>query len=165
MQTKKLTTLALYATLSLAVYAAESTLPPLAPIQGLKLGLANIITLILLLRYTPKDAALVLIVRILLSALFFGHALGLLYSLAGGSLSLLVMCLTNRILQKKLPLLTGAMGGLAHNVGQLLTAWAVTSTPGVFSYLPFLLPAGIFTGIFTGLCAWLTDKYLPRRAV
>ena len=106
MQTKKLTTLALYATLSLAIYAAESALPPLAPIPGFKLGLANVITLILLLRYTLRDAALVLVVRILLSALLFGQALSLLYSLAGGISSLLVMGLINTILHKKYPQLT-----------------------------------------------------------
>ena len=163
MQTKKLTALALYATLSLAIYAAENALPPLAPIPGFKLGLANIVTLILLLRYTPKDAAMVLAVRILLSALLFGQALSLLYSLTGGLCSLLVMLLVNRILAKKRAPLTGAMGGLAHNMGQILIAYVITATPGVLAYLPFLLPAGILTGLFTGLCALMADKYLPRR--
>lgn len=165
MQTKKLTTLALYATLSLAIYAAESALPPLIPIPGFKLGLANITTLILLQRYTSKDAALVLTVRILLSALLFGQALSLLYSMAGGFLSLLIMCPVNRLLQKKHLMLTGAMGGLAHNAGQLLLAFAITATPGVLAYLPFLLPGGILTGLFTGLCARLADRYLPQPHV
>lgn len=162
MQTRKLTVLALYATLSLAVYAVESALPPLAPIPGFKLGLANFITLVILLRFTPRDAGTVLVVRILLSALLFGQALSLLYSLCGGLCSLGVMCLVNRVLHKKLAFLTGAMGGLAHNTGQILIACIVTSTPGVLAYLPFLLPAGILTGLFTGLCAMLSDKYLPR---
>ena len=161
MSTKKITALALYATLSLAIYAAESALPPLAPIPGFKLGLANIITLILLRRYTFKDAALVLTVRILLSAMLFGQLLSLLYSLAGGFVSLLVMGQVSRLLQRKLPPLAGAMGGLAHNAGQLLIAFLVTASPGVLAYLPLLLPAGIVTGLFTGLCAWLADRYLP----
>lgn len=165
MNTKKLTVLGLYSTLSLAIYAAESALPPLAPIPGFKLGLANIITIILLRRYSFRDAGLVLAVRILLSAMLFGQALSLFYSLAGGLCSLLVMYLVNRLLHKKLPPLTGAMGGLAHNAGQLLVAFLVTSTPGVLSYLPLLMPAGIFTGLFTGLCAWLTDRYLLRKAL
>ena len=163
MQTKKLTTLALYATLSLAIYAAESALPPLAPIPGFKLGLANVITLILLLRYTLRDAALVLVVRILLSSLLFGQALSLLYSLAGGISSLLVMGLINTILHKKYPQLTGAMGGLSHNAGQLFTACLVTATPGVLTYLPLLIPAGILTGLFTGFCALFTDKHIKKQ--
>lgn len=162
MQTKKLTTLALYATLSLAIYAAESALPPLVPIPGFKLGLANVITLILLLRYTLRDAALVLTVRILLSALLFGQASSLLYSLAGGISSLLVMGLINYALHKKYPPLTGAMGGLSHNAGQLSIAFLVTATPGVLAYLPFLIPVGILTGLFTGSCALFTDRYIKR---
>ena len=161
MNTKKMVVLGLYATLSLAIYAAESALPPLAPLPGFKLGLANIITLILLRRYTARDAALVLSVRILLSAMLFGQLLSLLYSLAGGVLSLLVMCAVNRLLQKRLLPLTGAMGGLSHNAGQLFAAFLVTSTSGVLAYLPLLIPAGILTGLFTGLCAWMTDRYLP----
>lgn len=163
MQTKKLTTLALYATLSLAIYAAESAIPPLAPIPGFKLGLANVITLILLLRYTLRDAALVLAARILLSALLFGQALSLLYSLAGGISSLLVMGLINSILHKKYPQLTGATGGLSHNVGQLFTACLITATPGVLTYLPLLVPAGILTGLFTGFCAMFADKYIQKQ--
>ena len=163
MQTRKLTALALFATLSLAIYAAESMLPPLAPIPGFKLGLANVITLILLLRYTPKDAALVLTVRILLSALLFGQAVSFLYSLTGGFLSLLVMAAANKSLHKKFPQLTGALGGLSHNIGQLITACIITATPGVLAYLPFLLPAGIITGLFTGYCALFADKYLPKQ--
>ena len=160
MSIKKITLLALFTTLSLAIYAAESALPPLAPIPGIKLGLANIITLSLLRHFSARDALLVLIARILLSALLFGQALSLLYSLAGGFLSLLVMALTMKLLQKKYPFLTGAMGGLTHNLGQLLVAFAITATPGVFAYLPVLIPAGILTGIFTGLCAGFLGKFL-----
>lgn len=163
MAAKKLTALSLYAVLSLAIYAAESALPPLVPLPGFKLGLANIVTLVLLQRYCLRDTALVLAVRILLSALFFGHALSLIYSISGAALSLLAMYLTGRLLQKRFLPLTGAVGGLAHNAGQLAAAFLVTSTPAVLAYLPVLLPAGIVTGLFTGLCAWLTDRYLSRR--
>lgn len=162
MGTKKLTVLSLYAALSLAIYAAESALPPLAPIPGFKLGLANIVTLILLLRGTTRDAALVLTVRILLSAMLFGQAMSLLYSLAGGFCSLFVMSVVNRLLHRRYPLLTGAMGGLFHNAAQLAAAVAVTATPGVIAYLPFLLPGGILTGLFTGLCAFSANHFLPR---
>lgn len=160
MSLQKLTTLALYTTLSMAVYAIESAIPPLIPLPGVKLGLANVVTLILLQRYPAKDAFLVLIARLLLSALLFGQLLSLLYSLAGGMLSFAVMYPVNRLLRKKLTFLTGALGGLFHNLGQLLIAFAITATPGVFAYLPYLAVSGILTGVFTGLCARFAGRYL-----
>lgn len=160
MPVKKLTVLALFTTLSLAIYAVESAIPPLVPIPGFKLGLANIITVILLRNASTKDAFLVLVARILLSALLFGHALILLYSLTGGVLSLLLMTLGTKLLQKKLFFLTGALGGLAHNIGQLAMALIVTATPGVAAYLPFLILSGILTGFFTGLCGEYVGRYL-----
>ena len=160
MSLQKLTTLALYTTLSLAIYAVESAISPLIPLPGVKLGLANIITLILLQRYTAKDAFLVLIARMLLSAFLFGQVLSLLYSLAGGILSFAVMYPANRLLQKKLPFLTGALGGLFHNIGQILIAFVITAAAGVFAYLPYLAISGILTGLFTGLCAHFAGRYL-----
>lgn len=163
MPVKKVTLLALFTTLSLAIYAIESAVPPLVPIPGIKLGLANIVTLVLLRHFSARDAALVLLARILLSALLFGQALSLLYSLAGGFVSLIVMALVMKLLQKNLVFLTGAMGGLAHNMGQLTVAFAVTSTGGVLAYAPFLILSGILTGLFTGFCAGFLGKYLPPR--
>lgn len=160
MPTRKLTTLALFTTISLAIYAIESAIPPLVPIPGIKPGLANIITLLLLRHDSWKDALFVLLARILLCALLFGNLLSLTYSLTGGLLSLLIMAAANKLLQKKFPFLTGAAGGLTHNAGQLLVAYAVTATPGVLAYLPFLILSGILTGIFTGLCAGFAGKYL-----
>lgn len=163
MPVKKMTILALYATVSLAVYAAESMLPPLIPIPGIKLGLANIVTLILLQHYSLRETALVLSVRILLSSLLFGQAVSLLYSLSGGILSMLIMFLISRLLKKQMLFLTGATGGLAHNIGQLLTAYALTRSTGVLAYLPFLILSGVITGLFTGLAASFAGRYLRRH--
>lgn len=162
MPLKKLTALSLYTALSLAIYAAESAIPPLVPIPGIKLGLANIITLILLHHYSLKETSMVLAARILLSSLLFGQALSLLYSLAGGVLSMLVMFAVSRLLRKKMLFLTGAMGGLTHNLGQLLVAFALTATPGVLAYLPFLILSGIVTGLFTGLAAFFAERLLSQ---
>ena len=159
---KKLTVLALYATLSLAIFALESTIPPLVPVPGIKLGLSNIITLILLRNHSLKDTALVLIVRILLSAFCFGQAISLLYSIMGGFFSLFVMAFVNRLLQKRFLFLTSMAGGISHNLGQLLAAWLITKVSGVLAYLPFLVLGGILTGLFTGLCAHFAQKYLLK---
>ncbi len=160
MPLKKLTALALYTTLSLAIYAVESFVPSLIPIPGIKLGLANIITLFLLRHYSFRDAALVLTARILLSSLLFGQALSLLYSLSGGVFSLLTMYLFCKLLQRKHLFLVGATGGITHNLGQLLTAFLITATPGVLSYLPYLILSGILTGLFTGFCCTFATTYL-----
>ncbi len=157
---KKLVTLALYATLSLIIFAIESAIPPLVPIPGIKPGLSNIITLILLRNYSVKDTALVLGTRILISSLLFGQAVSLLYSVVGGSFSLLCMAAVNRFLHGRYVFLTGITGGLTHNLGQLLTAYLMTQVPGVLIYLPFLALAGIIAGLFTGLCAHFAQKYL-----
>lgn len=162
MRTRRLTTLALFATLALAIYSLESLLPPIAPIPGIKLGLANIVTLLVLHLYHIRDAALVLSVRILLSALLFGQALSLLYSICGGLLCLVAMALTSRLLHRRFPELTSILGGIFHNAGQLLIALLITGVPAVLACLPYLLISGIVTGLFTGLCARFALRYLRR---
>ena len=160
MSIRKLTTLAMFTTLALIIFTIESAIPPLVPIPGIKLGLANIITLVVLQSFSPKDAFFVLLTRILLSTLLFGQAMSLLYSLAGGICCFVAMYLVNRLLQGHFLYLTSIIGALFHNLGQLLVAYLLTSVPGVLAYLPFLLLSGILTGLFPGLCAQFTLKYL-----
>ncbi len=160
MKTQKLAILSLFTTLAFAIFLIESFLPPLLPIPGIKLGLSNMITLVVLRNYGGKDAFLVLISRILLSTLFFGQALSLLYSLAGGILCILIMCLSNRFLQGHFLYITSILGALSHNLGQLLIAFLITQVSGVFMYLPFFFFFGIATGLFTGLCSHFTQRYL-----
>ena len=80
---KKLTTLALFSTIALTIFLLESLIPPLVPIPGIKLGLANIVTLILLANGTWRDALVVLMARILLGSIFAGQMMSFFYSLAG----------------------------------------------------------------------------------
>lgn len=163
--TRRLTVLGLFTTLALAVFAIESMLPPLVPIPGIKLGLANIITLVVLYNDSGKDAFLVLLARILLSTLLFGQAMSLLYSLAGGLLCFGAMYLANKLLEGQFLFLTSILGAIFHNLGQISVALLLTSTPGVLSYLPFLLLSGMVTGLFTGLCAGFINRCLrPLRA-
>jgi len=117
--TRKLTTLSLLAAIALALYAVESTLPPIVPIPGIKLGLANIITLVVLWKYSAKDAFFVLLVRILLATLFFGQAISLLYSLSGGILCLSAMVLVKRLLHGHYLFLASMTGAVFHNLGQI----------------------------------------------
>ena len=161
MNTKNLTTLSLLATIALALYAVESALPPIVPIPGIKLGLANIITLVVLWKYSGKDAFFVLFVRILLATLFFGQAISLLYSLSGGLLCLLSMLLVKQLLHGHYLFLASMTGAIFHNLGQIAIAFLLTSVPAVLVYLPFLLLSGLVTGLFIGLCAQFTLRFLP----
>lgn len=160
MKIRKLTALALFTALALIIFTIESAIPPLVPIPGVKLGLANIITLVLLRNYSGRDAFLVLVMRILLSSFFFGQALSLFYSLAGGLLCFGAMWAVNKLLQGHFLFLTSVFGGVFHNLGQLGAAWVITRTAGVLAYLPFLLALGVLTGLFTGLCTHFAQKYL-----
>lgn len=162
MSVRKLTTLALFTTLAIAIYAVESALPTLIPIPGIKPGLANIITLTVLHRHGRSQALWVLLTRIFLCSILFGQAMSLLYSLAGGLCCLLIMSLVSSFLQRRFLFITSIMGALAHNGAQLAVAYIITRVPGVLAYLPFLIISGIITGLFTGLCAGQLMKYLPR---
>lgn len=160
MKINKITALALFTALALIIFTIESAIPPLVPIPGVKLGLANIITLVLLRNYSGKDALLVLIMRILLSSFFFGQAVSLFYSLAGGLLCFGAMWAVNKLLQGHFLFLTSVFGGVFHNLGQLGAAYLITRTAGVLAYLPFLIILGVLTGLFTGLCAHFAQRYL-----
>ncbi len=160
MSVKKITTFALFTTLALIIFTIESFLPPLVPIPGVKLGLANIITLVILRNFSWKEATVILIARILLASFFFGQMLSLLYSLAGGLCCLFTMVLVDKLLRHHSIYLTSIFGAIFHNLGQLTVAYLITSTLGVWGYLPFLLLSGCITGLFTGLCAHFTQRYL-----
>ncbi len=160
MNTRKLTTLAMFTALALIIFTIESAIPPLIPIPGIKLGLANIITLLLLHNYSAKDALTVLLLRIILSSFFFGQTLSLLYSLAGGILCFLAMVLLHHFLKGQYLFLVSIIGAIFHNIGQLTVAYLITEVPGVLVYLPFLLLSGIVTGAFTGFCAHFTNRQL-----
>ena len=118
-------------------------LPFLVP--GMKLGLANLVVLSALYTLGPRTAAGVSLVRIVLSALTFGSLYGMLYSLAGAVLSFLVMLCLYR-----LPCFgtvgVSVAGGICHNIGQLLVAFAFLGVGGVLTYAPVLLLSGAVTG-------------------
>ena len=135
------------------------TVPGLPP--GVKLGLSNIITLVVLWKYSAKDAFFVLLVRILLATMFFGQAMSLLYSLSGGILCLFAMLLVKLLLHGNYLFLASMTGAVFHNLGQIGVAFLLTFVPAVLVYLPFLLLSGLVTGLFIGLCARFTLRFLP----
>ncbi len=151
--TKQLTTMAMLTAIALAIHVAEAQIPAPVPIPGVKLGLANIVTVYAVFTIGPGPALMILVARILLGSLFAGQAVSLLYSLAGGLLCFVVMLLLKKILTRKQIWVASVIGAIFHNIGQILVAIVVTGTPTIVSYLPVLLLSGIAAGLFTGFAA------------
>ena len=164
-KTKKLALMALLTAIALTIFVVENQLPAPVPIPGVKLGLANIITLVTMLLLGKKEAGAVLLVRVLMGAMFAGSPSTLLFSAAGGALAWLVMCLTVGLFGEKQLWIVSALAGLAHNAGQLLTCALVVKTPGVFAYAPILVVSGVLTGVFTGLAAMYLIRALRNMRI
>ena len=159
MKTKEITRMALLCAIALTIFMVEAQLPGLAPVPGIKLGLANIVTVYAVFTLGPRKAAMILTVRVFLGAVFSGQMSTILYSAAGGALAIGVTILSRKILTKKQIWVAGVLGAIAHSVGQMAVAIGVTLTPGLIVYLPVMIVIGIFTGTFTGLCAqFLTER-------
>ena len=164
-KTKKLALMALLTAIALTIFVVENQLPAPVPIPGVKLGLANIITLVTMLLLGKKEAGAVLLVRVLMGAMFAGSPSTLLFSAAGGALAWLVMCLTVGLFGEKQLWIVSALAGLAHNAGQLLTCALVVKTPGVFAYAPILAISGVLTGVFTGFAAMYLIRALRNMRI
>ena len=153
MRVKKLTQLSVLCAIALTIFMVEAQIPPLLPIPGIKLGLANIVTVFAVFALGPKEAAAVLFVRIFLGAVFAGNFSTIFYSAAGGGLAILVTIGLRRILSKNQLWVAGCLGAVAHSVGQMAMAIAITQTGELLLYLPVMIVVSIVTGLFTGLCA------------
>lgn len=161
MSVKKMTVLSLYTAAALILFVVESVIPMPVPLPFVKLGLANIITLIVLVCYSPKDAFLVLMLRIFLASVFYGQIVYLVYSMAGGILCFLADVVINRLLKGKYIYITAVFGALFHNVGQMLAAFFFLGK-GVLPYFPYMVLCGIITGLFTGILANILVLRLKR---
>ena len=153
MKTRKITLMALLTAIALTIFMIEAQIPPLVPIPGIKLGLANIVTVFAVFALGSKEAAMILFVRIFLGAVFAGNFSTIFYSAAGGACAIGVTILLKKILTDKQLWVAGCLGAVAHSIGQMAMAIALTSTPGLVAYLPVMIVISIVTGCFTGLCA------------
>lgn len=161
-KTKKLALMAVLTAIALTIFMLESQLPPLVPIPGVKLGLANIITLAAMLILGRREAGAILAVRVMMGAVFAGSPASLLYSAAGGFLAWLVMCLTVKLFSEKQLWIVSALAGVAHNAGQLIACVLIVKTPGIFAYGPVLAASGVITGCFTGFAAMYLVRALRK---
>ena len=154
----KVAVFGVFTSLALILSYVELLIPINFGIPGMKLGLANLLVVILLYKGCPRDALLLSVIRILLSGLIFGNMFSIVYSLGGGLLSLAVMVFLKKTGQFTVAGISIG-GGASHNVGQLLVAMFVVQTYQVGYYLPVLLIAGVITGAVIGI---LSAEVLKR---
>lgn len=159
---KKTAYMAMLVALAMILSYVESLTPALVAVPGVKAGFANIVVIFALYRYGLKEAIGISLVRIFMIALLFGSVVSLMYSFAGATLSLLCMCIA-----KKTDLFStiavSVVGGVMHNVGQIIVACIVLNTTALKYYLPVLLISGIISGVLTGTLAALIIKRLELK--
>ena len=157
---KKIALYGLLTALALIFGYVEFLLPLNFIAPGVKLGVANAVFLILLLKGRVKAAVIINVLRILLSALLFAAPFSLIFSLTAGVVSMLGMFLVSRL--KGVGVVgISVIGGTLHNLAQLLVA-TFTVGQAVWFYMPFLLVAGSIAGIAVGFISWLICKKLPN---
>ena len=167
---RKMALMAVLTAVALIIFVIESQIPIPIPIPGVKLGLANAVTLFALFfnggknrdtdRLTVADVFMILICRIILGAVFTGRVVGFIYSIIGGLLSFIVQVVMKRFVSHKQIWACGAVGAMFHNIGQITAAVLITGTPAIATYLPVLVIVGVITGIITGLTAQFTVERL-----
>lgn len=148
----KVAYLGIFLALALICSYVESLIPFYFGIPGVKLGLTNVVIVLLLYCVGTKEAFCVSVLRIVLAGFLFGNMFSILYSLAGGVLSFLVMVLLKRT-GKFSVLPVSVSGGIFHNIGQIAMAALVVENYNIFYYLPVLLIAGFVTGFLIGIAA------------
>ncbi len=173
MKTKRLTLCALLTALALVLSIVEKWIPLglLVPVPGIKLGLANVVTMFALTTLRKREAAAILLCRVTLASLFAGSVTGFLFGLLGGTFALVTMALLLRREGRWFSLLgISVAGAAAHNIGQICAAMLWLGTADVLGYLPLLLVSSIPMGLLTGtvcrsvLCHLNKIQFLQQNA-
>lgn len=153
MKIRKLTTLGLLTAIALTIFMVEAQIPSVVPLPGVKLGLANIVTVFTVFALGSKDGTLVLAARIFLGAVFSGNFSTIFYSAAGGACAIAVTILLRKLLKRDQLWVAGCLGAIAHSIGQMAMAVLLLGTPSILVYLPVMIAISIITGLFTGFSA------------
>jgi heptaprenyl diphosphate synthase len=152
--TRRVTNLALLVSTGLVLSIIESTLPPLLPVPGAKLGLANIAAVLALYLFGPGMALEVTVLRCLVGGLLRGSVVGLFLSLSAGLASTLVMILLFLLADRLLSVVgVSVAGAVTHNAVQLAAAYLLVQNAALFYYLPYLILVSVPTGLFVGFAS------------
>lgn len=158
---KKISYYGIFAALAIIVGYIEAMFPLPIGIPGVKLGLANVVVLTALYVMDVKSAFYISIVRVLISALLFKGFGSLIFSASGALISFIVMSLVYRF-KSISPIGVSILGGIAHNVGQLVAAGIVINNLKIVYYVPVLLVSGVITGFLTGLVVKYVSEHLKK---
>lgn len=160
---KKLAILSVLTALGLISFLLENLLPPLF-VPGAKAGISNIFTLLALVWFSAPEAFIVLIVRTVLGAVFGGNVSALLYSLTAGAVSLGVSAILLELFSRRLTVVAvSTLSACIHNAVQLCVYSLLTANTGIFGYLPFLLLAGVLSGLIVGILTVIVVRVVPLK--
>lgn len=155
---RRTVTLSLLVAVALILSYVESLIPPFIAVPGVKIGLANAVTVFALYLLDIKGAVIISLLRVSLASLLFGNPVSFIYSLAGALLSIVAMLSLRRI-NFFSTVGVSAVGGVAHNVGQVVVAALIMENSGLLYYLSPLVVAGVIAGAAIGVVsAVLVDK-------
>lgn len=147
---KKTAYIGLFLSLALILSYLETLIPIHFGIFGVKLGLTNVVVVLMLYLIGAKEAFGISMIRIIMVTFLFGNAFSMIYSFAGGILSFIVMYFLKKT--KKFHCVSVSVaGGMMHNIGQLIVAAIVVETYSIFYYIPVLIVAGVITGFLIGV--------------
>ncbi len=162
LKTTDITRLAILTAAALVLSYIEHIIPLPLPVPGIKLGLSNTVLLYALFLLGKKEAVLLMLLKVLISGFAFSGVSPMLYSLAGGILSVIAMMLAKKL--KGISVVgVSIIGAAMHNIGQCLVALCFITYKAVLLYLPMLLISAIITGTLTGIIAKYILNHLSRR--
>ncbi len=149
MRTKHITQFGLFLAVALVLSYLETLLPVVVAVPGVKIGLANIVTMLFLYEYGTGRAFVFMTARVVLTGFLFSGVSGIIYSFAGGLACILVMSIVRRIPACSI-LGVSMAGAVAHNFGQIIVAWFMMDNAHILYYFPVLCVTSLVTGIFIG---------------
>lgn len=162
MKTKDVAVIGVLAAFGAILSYIEAILSFSTGIPGVKIGLANIAVVVALYMYGSKNAFMINIVRIIVVGLLFGNAFSMVFSAVGAIFSFVVMVLFKKTNRFSI-LGVSTVGGVAHNIGQIMIAALVVDSYSVIYYMPALFIAGIITGVIIGFVSKMLIKCIPRK--
>ncbi|MGE5630252.1 MAG: Gx transporter family protein [Caulobacteraceae bacterium] len=156
-KTKKMVVLGILVSQALILNIIERMIPVPVPVPGIKLGLANAISLVAIMLFGTKEALVVVILRTFLGSVFGGGISAFIYSLIGGLVSTLAMAFMYKWFRNtfSLPAIS-VVGAVFHNIGQITVASLIISNAKLFYYLPVLVISAVITGLFIGFAVQYT---------